>query len=66
MPCSELWNACAVPEKVPVSVAGAASSRVPACTWPMACESATPGRRSNEKVTEGSWPRCVTCIGPTP
>src|SRR5512141_2015616 len=27
---------------------------------------ATPGRRLNERVTEGSWPRWFTRSGPTP
>jgi len=31
----------------------------------MACPSATPERRLNDRVTDGNWPWCVTDRGPT-
>ena len=66
MPCSDFSKACAVPWKEVFSVAGACSSTMPLRTSVIASESETPGRRSKEKVTEGSWPRWVTDSGPTP
>jgi len=53
-------NACAVPWKVALSVGGTCSSSVALFTSAIASESATPGRRSNDRVTEGSWPRWLT------
>ena len=54
IPCSESSNACAVPEKLAVSVAGTCSSRIVPRIVSIACERETPGLRSNENVTEGN------------
>ena len=52
---SELWNACAVPSKLAVMVAGS-TRRAVSCTMFTASPSATPGLALNETVTEGNWP----------
>ena len=49
-----------------LSVAGICKSRVALRTASMACDSDTPGLKSNETVTEGSWPSWLTVSGPTP
>ena len=41
---SDCWNACAVPWKLELSVAGAPSSTIAFCTASVACPSATPWR----------------------
>ena len=46
-------------------VAGTCIVAISRLTWSIACDSATPGRRSKEMVTDGNWPRCVTASGPT-
>src|SRR5207248_10359033 len=63
-PCSDDWNACAVPwndvETVDGSVAFAA--------WLIsftAAPSEVPGLRLNDSVTEGDWPEWFTASGPT-
>ena len=61
----ESWNACAVPWKLVAIVAGS-SARAAASTCATASPSATPGRRLNESVTDGSWPVWLTDSGPTP
>src|SRR5262249_44464976 len=58
-------NAAARPAKLPVTPAGntAFASRSTADT---AAPSDALGARSNESVTEGSWPEWLTVTGPTP
>ena len=58
------WNTCAVPEK-PVEMP-AGSVRAASCdTATDACPSATPGRRLNDIVTDGTCPEWLTAVGPT-
>ena len=64
MPCSELWKACAVPPKDALIVAGTCMVAISLFTSSIAWDRATPGRRSKEKVTDGSCPRWVTDSGP--
>src|SRR6266404_9206985 len=65
MLASEVWEACAVPWKVVFSVSGTFISTEARRTSAMAWLSDTPGRKSNDRLTEGSWPRWVTVSGPT-
>ena len=62
-PCIESWNACAVPWKLPDTVPGSVS-RAASCTRATASPSATPGRRLNDSVTDGSCPVWLTDSGP--
>src|SRR5512143_3665917 len=64
-PFKEVWNAWAVPWKLVVMEAGRVA-RATLSTADTASPSAMPGRRLNERVTEGSWPRWFTRSGPTP
>ena len=66
IPLREDWKACAVPWNVVFRVVGTCSSCVALFTSSIACDSATPGLRSNEMVTDGSCPRWLTESGPTP
>ena len=59
-PCIEAWNACAVPWKLVVIVAGSQVSRRRVSTPSTASPSGTPGLRLNEIVTDGSWPEWLT------
>src|SRR5438552_18458003 len=63
-PCSESWNACAVPWKLVVTVEGSVAA---ANAWiaDTASPNATPGLRLNEIVTDGNWPVWLTLSGPT-
>src|SRR6476646_2449888 len=57
------WNTCAVPEK-PVEMS---AGRVRAASCDTAADagpSATPGRRLNDIVTDGTWPEWLTDVGP--
>jgi hypothetical protein len=45
-------------------VGGSRISAVAVWISAIACDRATPGVRSNEIVTDGSWPRCVIASGP--
>src|SRR5262249_1593813 len=64
-PFSEAWNAWAAPWKLPMSVAGARTSRTTCWTCDTAWLSDTPSLRLNEIVTDGSWPRWLTVSGPS-
>ena len=64
-PASDCWNAWAVPWKLVVMEMGSIEA-ARLCTSLTAWPSATPGARSNEMVTEGSWPVWLTVSGPTP
>ena len=64
-PCSESWNACAVPWKRGRRSSPAASPPRSAWIASTASPSATPGFRLNEIVTDGSWPVWLTVSGPT-
>src|ERR1043166_815299 len=58
------WNACAVPEKLVVMLDGR-SCWATRCTCATAVPIATPSRKSNEIVTDGSCPEWFTVSGPT-
>src|SRR5512134_2383964 len=64
-PFREAWKACAVPWKLVVMDAGRVA-RATLSTAETASPRANPGRRLNERVTEGSWPRWFTSSGPRP
>ena len=59
-PCSESWNAWAVPWKLVVIVDGSVSRGELPESRSTASPSATPGSRLNEMVTDGSWPVWLT------
>ena len=62
-PCSDDWNACAVPWNDVVTLEGS----VPLAVFSIASTaspSEVPGFRLNESVTEGSWPEWLTTVGP--
>src|SRR3954447_2828396 len=62
-PCSDDWNACAVPWKDVVTEDGRLFAAFSTCAT--ASPSETPGLRLNESVTDGSWPEWLTLSGPT-
>ena len=53
---SDCWNACAVPWKLELRVAGTPSSAIAFCTASVAWPSATPCARLKLMVTAGNWP----------
>src|SRR5256885_10165504 len=52
------------PERLVVMLDGSVC-RATRCTWATAVPMATPSRRSNEMVTDGSCPEWLTVSGPT-
>src|SRR5262249_24253530 len=63
MPACVDWNACAVPENAVLIDDGRVLAAI-FDTSSVACPSATPGRRLNESVTDGSWPEWFTLSAP--
>ena len=63
MPACVDWNACAVPEK-PVLIDDGRVWFAILCTSSVAWPSATPGRRLNDSVTDGSCPEWLTLSAP--
>src|SRR5256885_16092069 len=57
------WNAWAVPEKLVVMLDRSVCCAT-RCTWATAVPMATPSRKSNEMVTDGSCPEWLTLSGP--
>ena len=65
-PCSDAWNACAVPWNVVLTVGGDPQLALDGLDLrPPLRSSETPGLVSNEIVTAGSWPRWSTVSGPS-
>ncbi len=54
--CSEFWNACALPWKLPLIVMGSRSCRMASSISFTAGPSDAPGRKLNETVTDGNCP----------
>ena len=60
------WNACAVPPKLVMMLDDAGITCAACCsTYCVAVPSATPARRLNESVTEGTCPEWLTESGVT-
>ena len=65
-PAATRWNACAVPWKLGGHVGRQLISRAMRCDRGRRRRPATPpARRSNDSVTDGSWPGWLTVSGPT-
>ena len=64
-PRNDSWNACALPWKLVMMEIGSVES-ASACTSSTAWPIATPRARSNERVTDGSWPVWLIVSGPRP
>src|ERR1051326_503304 len=62
-PCSDDWNACAVPWKLVVIADGSVVLAMPLISL-TASPSETPGFVLNEIVTDGTWPEWFTASGP--
>src|SRR5260370_13052381 len=62
---SDCWNACAVPWKLELSVAGEPRSAIAFCTAPVACPKPTPCARLKLIVIAGNWPSRLIDSEPT-
>src|SRR5436305_6813560 len=63
-PCSEDWNACAVPWNDVETFDGSVDFAASLISL-TAAPSEVPGLRLNESVTDGAWPEWFTASGPT-
>src|SRR6185437_9265457 len=62
-PACVAWNACAVPENAVLIDDGSVRLAI-RCTSAVAAPRDTPGRRLNDRVTDGSWPEWLTLSAP--